>query len=239
MHRPPETQDEGDSTDEREKSIFTARRKGAWIGCEREFHLVCKGIYRAIKVTNAIRVVDVGCAGNIGWLPHVVNKLRTEFRMVTLVCAVGTAEEEGKVRKLYGTVEGVNVLVLDAYANTFPNETDLLLAYRFLEKETLIDAMRFFKNVNKGGTVSALALESYPASRNAPGRNGGEGKLTINTALAPFWFPSSLYEYENAAEDPEGEHMRIVVVKVAEMFTTRVTPEMKDLVDPRKRHVVE
>lgn len=239
MHRPPETKKGDSGNGEGVQSIFTARRKGAWMGCERDFYLVCKGVYRAIKRTNAIRVVDVGCERNVGWLPHVVNKLRTEFRMVRLTCVVGKGEEEERVRKLYGTVEGMNVVVTDAYTAKFPNNTDMVVAYRLLEKGTLIDAMRFFKNVKKGNTVDVLATESYPESRNVPGENSGNGKLRINTALAPFWFPPSVYEYENAEEDPDGDHTRIVAVKVAEMFKTRTTPEMKDLVDPRKRHVVE
>lgn len=239
MHRPPETKDDRGSEGEGVESIFKARRKGAWMGCEREFHLVCKGVYRAIKKTNAIRVVDVGCEGNVGWLPHVVDKLRTEFRMVNLICVVGKEEEEERVYKMYGAVEGVSVVVMDAYTAKFPNKTDMLVAYRLLEKGTLIDAMRFFQNVKKENAVDVLAMESYPESRNVPGENSGNGKLRINAALAPFWFPPPVYEYENVEEDPDGDHMRIVAIKVAEMFKTRATPEMKDLVDPRKRHVVE
>lgn len=227
---------------EEHESIFAARRKGAWIGCERPFHLVCKGVYRAIKITNAVRVVDVECERDVAWLPHILHKLREEFRMVQLTCAVREAGRVEVVRKAYEGVRDVQVVVLDAYNDAFPAGTDMLVAYKFLEERTLIDAMRFFKNVHKSGTVSVLAVESFPRARNKPKPvDGGDaaGKLRINTAVAPFWFPPCVYQYENVDENPENVPMHICAVKLDEIFRRKNTPGMQDLVDPRRRFVQE
>lgn len=227
---------------EERESIFSARRKGAWIGCERPFHLVCKGVYRAIKVTNAVRVVDVECEKDVGWLPHILHKLREEFRMVQLTCAVREKGRVEAVRKAYEDVKDVQVIVLDAYNDAFPAGTDLLVAYKFLEEGTLIEAMRFFKNVQKSGTVGVLAVETFPRAGNKPKPVAGgnaAGNLRINTALAPFWFPPCVYQYENVDENPEDVPMHICAVKMDELFREKNTPGMQDLIDPRKRLVQE
>ncbi|KAI0561327.1 hypothetical protein FGB62_87g099 [Gracilaria domingensis] len=208
-------------------SIFTALRSGGWIGCERPFHLVCKGVYRAIKVTNAINVVDIGCERDAAWLPHIVRKLREEFRMVQLTCI---GEKSSGFEDI--DVEFVN---MDVFEDRFPNDTDMLVAYKLVEAQTLITAMKFIKNVKRSESVQTLVMETFPNSDNSI----KEGKLQINSAIAPFWFPTPLYQYSNEEENEEPQEMKVIAVPVNQLFTDRNTPSMTDLMDPRKRVVQE
>ncbi|PXF48924.1 hypothetical protein BWQ96_01266 [Gracilariopsis chorda] len=208
-------------------SIFKALRSGGWIGCERPFHLVCKGVYRAIKATNAINVANIGCERDVAWLPHIVRKLREEFRMVQLTC----------IGDRTSGFDGLDVkfVAMNVYDDAFPNDTDLLVAYKLMQSETLISGMKFLKNVKRSGTVDMLVVETFPQGDNKM----RDGVLKVNTAIAPFWFPGAVYQYSNAAENEESEMMQIVTVRVAEMFEGRNTPTMAELVDPRKRVVQE
>ncbi|CAN8068129.1 unnamed protein product [Agarophyton chilense] len=208
-------------------SIFTALQRGGWIGCERPFHLVCKGVYRAIKVTNAINVVNIGCERDAAWLPHIVKKLREEFRMVKLTCI-------GEHSDGFEDVD-VRFVKMDVFEERFPNETDMLVAYKFVETRTLISAMKFLKNVKRSDSVQTLVIETFPDSDNSI----RDGLLKMNTAIAPFWFPTALYQYSNEEENEEKQAMKIIAVTVNQLFTDRNTPSMMDLVDPRKRLVQE
>lgn len=215
------------SEGDRAGSIFSGRRKGAWIGCRRPFHLVCKGVYRAIKRVDAVRVVSLDCARDAAWLPHVVRKLEAEFRMVRVVCVGGTgggAEWRGVAR-----VSAVDRKVVTSAA--FPSGSDLVVAYGFLRGKTMIEGVRFLKKLRDAGTVRYLAVESFVGGSNEAGR--------FNLGVAPFWFPGPVFVYQNEEENEEDEPVHIVVVRVAELFQERNTPMMKDLVDPRKREVRE
>lgn len=222
------------------ESIFVARRKGSWIGCSRLFHLVCKGVYRAIKVTNAMHVVDVSCERNAEWLPHILQKLRGEFRMIHLTCLVRTQVNDATLKDAFRNVRKLKVLRLNPLTDPLPKDTDMLIAYRFLEDGTLIDAMKFFKNVQASKSVYTLATETYPTARNILVKHKhGKWTLQINTMLAPFSFPQPVYEYENADENPESSRMQISVFKVDQLFTQKSTPSMGELVDPRRRYIRE
>lgn len=193
-------------------------------------------------MANAVRVVDLSCDKNEGWLPHILNKLREEFRMVQLTCVVLEERFIEQVKNKYATVKDLEVVVMDVFTGTFPSRTDMLVAYKFLEDRTLIDAMRFFKNVKRSSTVDILTMETFPGLRNDPKKTQGgatDAKLRLNTALAPFWFPPPVFQYENEDENEEGVAMHITAVKVDEMFQERKTPRMQDLVDPRRRHFQE
>jgi len=197
----------GTSVDDNSDSIFAGRRKAAWMGCVRPFHMVCKGVYRAIKLTDSIHVVDLTCGRNVGWLPHIVRKLRTEFRLVQLTCAVPSEDKIEGLRTEYAFVPDVKFVKLDPFVERFPNGTDMVIAYRFLEKENLIRAMRFFKNVKASGTVRLLTTESYPEEENVPKSVKVADKsgitLRLNTGVAPFAFPAPVFEYENEDENSE------------------------------------
>lgn len=208
-------------------SIFKALRNGGWIGCERPFHLVCKGVYRAIKATNAMNVANIGCERDVAWLPHIVRKLREEFRMIRLTC----------IGDRTSGFDGLDVkfVAMNVYEDAFPNDTELLVAYKLMQSETLIDGMKFLKNVKRSGTVDMLVVETFPQGDNKM----QDGALKVNTAIAPFWFPAAVYHYSNEAENDENEMMEIVTVRVDEMFEKRNTPTMAELVDPRKRVVQE
>lgn len=240
VHAAPQKEEGPAQLAENDNSIFAARRKGAWIGCSRPFHLVCKGVYRAIKITNSVHIVDVSCQQNAGWLPHILQKLRGEFRLVHLTCVVGKNVNREEMKQEYASVENLNFVEMDPFKDTFPNQTDMVVAYRFLKDGTLISAMRFFKNVKASGSVKLLATETFPGQRNVLKKQpSGNTQLQINTKAAPFRFPPSIYEYENADENPDSDRMQISVANVRELFKEKSTPEMQDLVDPRKRLVRE
>lgn len=217
-------------------SIFTAKRKGAWMGCSRDYHLVCKGVYRSIKRTNAIKVVDTACDMNVEWLPHIVQKLKSEFRLVQLTCVVRRAEEIATIKAAYKAVPNVQFATLDPFTGAYPNGTDMVIAYRLFERETLIRAMQFFKNLKAGAAVTYVTHESFPDEKNAPSNTAA---LQINTATEPFSFPSSVHEYSNTDEQPGPSRMQIVTTATSAIFEGRTTPKMHDLIDPRKRHVLQ
>ena len=199
------------------------------MGCGRRTHLICKGAYRGIKKTNAIKIVDLSCGANSGWLPHIIQKLRSEFRFVSLTC-VGP--------QVSGYDKRVRFTKLDPYTERLPNGTDLLLAFKFVERGNLISAMRFFKNV-KRSNVTYLLTENFPDAENKVEAGTTGSVLHLNGAMPPFWFPAPEYEYENEEENIEKSAMQITVSRVAGMFEEKLTPDMADLVDPRKRTVRE
>lgn len=193
---------------------------------------MCKGVYRAIKATNAVRIIDVGCDRNAGWLPHVIRKLRSEYRMVHLTCVTNGTQA---LNVGYSGIQDVSMRQMNVYTEEFP-ETDMLIAYRFVMNDTLIAAMKFFKNVKKSGHVKVLTTENFP---DLDANRVSNGTLMMNTGISPFWFPVAIFGYENDEENVEKSPMEISSVKVAELFEERFTPKMEELVDPRKRYVIE
>lgn len=224
-----------------EDSIFSARRKGIWIGCGSDSYLICKGAYRAIKVVDAAKVADVGCIRNSGWLPHVLGKLRGEFRMVHLICIVPEQMHVKEVMELYKDVTmKVSVIVKNVLEEEITEKVDLLIGYGFLKGGTLIRAMRFMRLVKRSGNVRYLLLENYPGEKNvvinelkSNGKN--DRKIRINTGIAPFYFPKAIYNYANEDDNDERVEKTIKVVRVDELFEGQMTLRYDQLIDPRKK----
>lgn len=243
-------------------SIFTARQKGEWIGCTRPHHLVCKGVYRAIKAHNSLSVLSLSCGADVDWLPHILRKLRTELRPVRLYCGLAPASEDPSMELRVAGIERVYkgpaglagfVTVPNLASGGFVQveadklktfKVDMLIAYRRLAALTLIDGVKFLRTVKASGMADLLVLETFPEADNAVNTLASErstGRNKVNVGAAPFFFPAPVFEYVNEDEQDTnaGDEMEIVVVKLSELFAERMTPEMKDLVDPRKRLVLE
>lgn len=219
---------------DRAGSIFAALRKGPWMGCSRANALVCTGVYRSLKRSAASSVFDVNCARHLGWLPKVVDKLMSEYRLVRVVCALSTDAQIPLARSAWDGHRYVRFVRFNgASANTssFP-DADATLAREVLH-ENLISAMRFLKLLKQAGRSRYLIHENYPSEHiNLPTAQG----LRLNAALPPFSLPPPLY----VQADPDDVHgTQIACRSIAEMFEVRSTPTMDELVDPRKRRVLE
>lgn len=222
-------------------SIFRARRKGDWIGCRRPYLLICMAAYRAIKATNALSVLSMDCELHTEWLPHILMKLADELRPVQLRCAVSTNalfDTIGSINSTYGDIGLIEIIEVDLVTGVIPNDTDMLIAYRVIQRQTLIHAVQMLKGIKKSGAVKHLLVDTYPDVENSGATLASE-KMRVNTGTAPFWFPAPIFEYANENENSEEVDVEIVVVRVDQLFEERVTPEMKDLVDPRRRKVEE
>lgn len=236
MHAAPQwTAEEAMAQLEERGSIFSARRKGDWMGCTRPYHLICKGVYRAIKRVDAVTVLDTACLLNAHWLPLVIQHLRKEFRYIKLVCAVEDKRRLQYVRAAFENVENVRYEVMDPFRDSIENKTDLVIAIKLLDKRSMIHAMRFFRNIQRNArTVSHVVYENFPTSLNR--RDVNTDKLLpvrLNTFLPPFMFGKSLYRYENVDESPTAEVMEIVTMETGELFANKQTPAMADLEDPK------
>lgn len=222
-------------------SIFRARQKGEWIGCVRPHHLVCKGVYRAAKASNALSMLSLGCADDIDWLPHILRKLREELRPIRLYCAISHTTSSATLNNLHSTYRSVGLV--DVVKVNVPHgqlgvtNVDMVVAYRALTVGTLIDAMRLLRGLKKSGAGKLLVTETYPDIDNA--KQDGQVRQRVNVGAAPFLFPAPAFEYANEDENENADDMEIVTVRIAELFEQRLTPEMKDLVDPRKRTVLQ
>lgn len=201
-------------------------------------------MYRAIKATNTLSLLDYDCAANVDWLPFILRKLQRELRPVRLFCAAAPAAlTELRARRAqlaphYADVGLEDVVAVDVSRARVPDGIDMFVAYRAVQRGTLIDAMRFFKNIKASRAVTFLVVETFPDVDNAAAVSPA-GRLRINAGAAPFWFPAPVFEYANDDENSEDIDMEIIAVRTDEMFEERATPEMKDLVDPRKRVVQE
>lgn len=222
-------------------SIFRARRSGGWIGCKRPHLLICMAAYRAIKVTNALSVLSTDCHLHNDWLPYILIKLAEELRPVQLRCAVSNATSSQVISAINNTYNmiGLTAIVdVDLAAGKIPSDTDMFLVYRAIHKKTLIEAMQMLKGIKKSGGVKHLLVDTYPDVDNS-GAALANGMTRVNTGTAPFWFPAPVFEYANENENSEDVDMEVVVVLVDQLFEERGTPEMKDLVDPRRRKIEE
>lgn len=222
-------------------SIFRARQKGEWMGCVRPHHLVCKGVYRAAKAANVLTMLSLGCADDVDWLPHILRKLREELRPIRLYCAITNTTSATTIHNLNSTFHSVGLV--DIVKVDIPHgqlgvtKVDMLVAYRALTAGTLIDAMRLLRGLKQSGVATLLVTETYPDTDNA--KQNGRTRERVNVAAAPFLFPAPAFEYANENENESADDMEIVTIRIAELFEQRLTPEMKDLVDPRKRTVLQ
>lgn len=224
-----------------DESIFVARRKGVWMGCARAYFLVCKGVYRAIKRTASVNVMDVSCVQDLQWLPKVLDKLKDEFRMVRLTCAVRTHTDVKIAQEAFKMNPLVNVVMFDPFVEAFVNTSDMIIAYRLVENENLIRTMQFFKNVKKHDNVQYIVHDNYPQESNVitvHPQNNSRSLFRINAAREPFSFPEPVYIYENVDEQPGTHTMHIVCRSMRDIFERRTLPELQDLIDPRKRHAM-
>ncbi len=219
---------------ERSSSIFAALRKGPWMGCSRADALICTGVYRALKRSAAASVFDVDCAKHLGWIPKVVDKLLGEYRLVRVICAVSSEAEYARAKVGWGTrrhVRFVRFNSAEARASEYV-PADVTLARETLHSN-LIQAMRFLKTLKAAGKSRYLIHDNYPRERiNIPTTSG----LRINAALPPFSMPPPFYTHFDP-EDVLG--VQVSCRLIAEMFETRTTPTMEELVDPRKRRILE
>lgn len=238
-------------------SIFRARRKGDWIGCARPFHLICKGVYRAAKHASALTLLSLSCRADAPWLPYVARKLHAELRPVRLYCALDKAagpnatadarddpDLAAEVHASYGEAGLAGVVRADVHAgNLGVPKVDMVIAYRALATRTLIDGVRLLRGIKASRAATLLVTETFPDTDNADAgaasARAAHGGHRVNVATAPFLFPAPVFEYANDEENADSEDMEIVAVHVAHLFEERLTPEMKDLVDPRKRVVLE
>lgn len=215
------------------ESIFTARRKGQWIGCTSKYHLVCKGVYKAIKKTGAITVMDTNCANNARWLPLVMMKLRGEFRLVTLRCADPKETVTGDIRSAYAQLKYVTWEPFDVFEDEYKNKTDLLLAYNVLRHQSLIRGVRMFRRAKESGLVKYITFDNTPGTTNHP---GADKTSPINVLVQPFMFPNAFALYEEPMEQLNpAVPQQIMTMKLEDLFIHSFTPEMNDLIDPRKR----
>lgn len=246
-------------------SIFTARRKGDWIGCSRTHNLICKGVYRGIKAQNTLSVLSLTCDSDMEWLPHILRKLRSELRPVRLYCGLPYTNDEEmnrrklKIEELYkdnGLSGIVGVKNIRDNNNEFVIQrlndegnmkkkfkVDMMIIYRLLGQMTLIDGIRFLRAIKKSEVSDMITSETFTETDNSVSVGNGVNKINVGTA--PYLFPAPVFEYINGDDDDKsggrggGGDMEIVVVKVNELFEENMTPEMKDLIDPRKRVVLE
>jgi hypothetical protein len=235
LHAPPRLTPEAEeaASDER-GSIFSARRKGDWMGCNRQNYLVCKGVYRAIKQANAITVMDVACDANAEWLPKVVRHLRREFRMIKLVCANPSPDKLEPAKADYMGVDLVTFTTFDPFVSHFTDKCDLIIAVNLLKSETLIRAMRFFKHLEASSdNIGAVVFDNYPDSTNR--LSIGKKSVKVNAFAPPFLFGRTLSRYAKVDEQAGAEIMEIVSVATKGMFEFQTTPSMAELEDPKLR----
>lgn len=216
-------------------SIFAARRKGDWMGCGRSYYLVCKGVYRAIKRTNALTILDTACAANSYWLPFVIKHLYKELKLIKLTCADKDESHLRQARQAYRDIDHVQFTQFNPYTTQISNKTDLLLGISALNDETLITASKFFRNIQESGNVAYVVYENFPDSNNGRGslstrRSSGR----LNTFAPPFMFGLPTYYYENVDEQPSTESVMIVAMKSEELFKNHRKPNMVDLRPPPK-----
>lgn len=235
MHSAPKwTSEEAMAQLEERGSIFTARRKGEWMGCTRPYHLACKGVYRAIKRVDATTVLDTACMLNAHWLPLVIQHLRKEFRFIQLVCAVQDKSRVEYVRAAFEDVDHVTFTTMNPFRDNVVNKTDLVVAVKLLDKKSLIHAMRFFRNMQRNAaTVSHIVYENFPSSNNRRDVNDGKQLVRVNTFLPPFMFGRTVHRYENIDESPTSDVMEIVTIATDALFANKQTPAMADLGDPK------
>lgn len=237
LHAAPTwTAEEAQAILEKRGSIFTARQKGEWMGCTQPYHLICKGVYRAIKIVNAVTVVDTLCAQNAPWLPLVLTHLKKEFRFVKLICADRDYTRREYVQAAYDGLEDVAFTTYDPFNTPITNQTDLVIAIKLLDRQSMIRGMKFFKTLQKSPDVKHVIYENYPRSTNRRGV-GADAALPVrlNTRLAPFMFGRPVYKYQNSDESPTVETMEIMTMAVPDIFANKETPKMAELEDPRLR----
>jgi hypothetical protein len=239
LHSAPKwTAEEAQAQLEERGSIFTARRKGEWMGCARPYHLICKGVYRAIKQVNAMTVLDTACMPNAHWLPLVIQHLRKEFRFVKLVCVVPDESRVQYVKAAFGDIEHVEFTTMDPFRDDVVNKTDLVVAVKLLDKKSMIQAMRFFKNMQRNAaTASHVVFENYPDSRNRQTFAAAKTQsVRLNVFRPPFMFGKGIYRYQNTDEQPAREFVEVVTMETAELFSNKYSPAMADLEDPNLRN---
>jgi hypothetical protein len=226
-----------DAESEGPESVFLARRKGVWMGCTPPYHMICKGVYRAIKKLNAVHILDTSCAQNTQWLPLVLAHLKKEFRQVRLTCTDRTAARLERVHLAYQGFKHVSFAQFDPFEDMVKNRTDLVIAIHLLQHETLIRSMKFFKRVKENAVVHSVIYDNYPESANKPipHQTSGHDIVLLNTFTAPFLFGPADYRYENGDEQPTKDRMEIVCVSAARIFEHKSTPTLTDLMDPALR----
>lgn len=219
---------------ERASSIFAALRKGPWMGCSRANAMVCTGVYRALKRSAATSIFDVDCARHLAWLPKVMDKLLGEYRLVRVICAFETEAQHARAVQAWSTrrhVRFVRFIPPESRPGDFAS-ADVTIARETL-RSNLILAMRFLKQLKAAQSSKYLIHENFPRERmNVPTPTG----LKINMALPPFSLPPPFYSHSDA-DDVFG--VQVSIRYIEEMFEMRTTPTMEDLVDPRKRRVLE
>lgn len=219
---------------ERSSSIFAALRKGPWMGCSRSDALICTGVYRALKRSSAASVFDVDCGKHVAWLPKVVDKLLGEYRLVRIICAVRGEAEYARAKQGWGArrhIRFVRFNSTEAHPSQF-HRADVTLARETLHSN-LIQAMRFLKTLKAASNSRYLIHDNFPRERiNVPTTSG----LRMNAALPPFSMPPPFYTHSDP-DDVFG--VQVTCRLVAEIFETRTTPTMEELVDPRKRRILE
>ena len=219
--------------DDSEESIFTARRKGKWIGCTSRWHLVCKGVYRAIKKSGAINVLDVSCAKNRHWLPMVLLKLRQEFRIVSLICGDPENLVTDEARVAYAQLKHVTWQPFDVFKEEYKNNTDLLIAYDVLRQHSLIQGVRLFRRAKESGRVKYITFDNYPDVKNSP---TAATTSPVNVLVEPFMFPNAFHLHEDPMEQPNpAMPIQIMTMKLEDLFAHSFTPELTDMIDPRER----
>lgn len=219
---------------DRTESIFAALRKGPWMGCSRANAIVCTGVYRSLKRSAAASLFDVNCAAHLEWLPKVLDKLMNEYRLVRIICGVSSETEMAMARGAMGLRKHVHFVPfkpLSARAGNFPR-ADVVLAREAL-RGNLISTMRFLRTLKQSASARFLIHDNYPAENgNIFTRRG----LRLNTALPPFSMPPPFYAHSDP-EDVLG--LQIACRTVGDMFELRSTPTMNELVDPRRRRILE
>lgn len=218
-------------------SIFNARHKGQWMGCTQQFYVICKGAYRSLKRTNALTVHDVNCKANIYWLPLVIRHLKTEFRVVKLLCTTPDSSQLDQIKDAYEGVDHVTFGRFDPFTDKFVNQTDVVVAVKLLEHETMVRAMKLFRNLRESLKVGHIVMDSYMNSVNRPEFKDPKGgtQVHINLFQPPFMFGKPLYRYSNADEDFGNERIEVVAVKRDDLFGRQQNVRFGDLQDPKQR----
>ena len=105
------------------------------MGCTQPYHLICKGVHRAIKIVNAVTVVDTLCAQNAPWLPLVLTHLTKEFRFVKIICANRDDTRREYVQAAYDGLEVVVFTTYDPFNTPITNRMDLVIAIKLLDRQ--------------------------------------------------------------------------------------------------------
>lgn len=217
-----------------EHSIFAARRKGPWMGCARRDALLCTGLYRSLKRTGAASLFDLDCGMHLEWLPRILEKLLREYRLVRVTCAVRGPNDAVRARAALAGAR-VDVVVfqpMTAPAAEFP-KSDVVFTRESLRRANLIGAMALLRKVKDSNAYAYVVHENFPrAPANIPRKEG----LLINAALPPFSLPPPFYSHVN---DDDAPGVEVACRAVPDMFAQRATPTMNELVDPRRRVILE